>query len=541
MNNCPKCGNPLQEGTTSCPICGTNIVETKTAEVASVAVPVAPTEGKKEEAKPAAPAPKPAEEKKEEPAKVEEAPAPEKKEAEAKPESAPAPAEAAPAETAPAPEAKPAEEPPKEEEKPAEAPAAPAEPATASKEEAPAPAEPTPATPAPTAEAPVAQAEPAPAESAPAAPAATAPAEATPTAPAAEPTPAPTAEAPTAPVATATPAPEAQPAQPAVAPEAQGGIAPTVERVEMPTPVPGIPSSLSEPMLGINSDQPLVANPKLMPKKKPKKSVIIGASVLGAIVLIGVLAMILMPGKATKKGNNKQGTQTELSMNSMASNGYHLKLADGWQINEDGSNVVITNSDSTVAMKLDHSEANLGAVTLEQIEDVMKSNSSYQNVEVNNISISGRSSYLVSTNINDIPVEIYFINGGTNLVLGATIVYQSNETKSKYESSVTEMIGTLSYSEDSIKAIETISQYSTMFKVYGTVANIIPRNEQQQINTDIPEVPEENNDYTENDNNDYNNEEPEENGDQFSNQGDNGNLTDEEPVSNEELPNNPET
>ena len=26
MNNCPKCGNPLQVGTNSCPICGTNIL-----------------------------------------------------------------------------------------------------------------------------------------------------------------------------------------------------------------------------------------------------------------------------------------------------------------------------------------------------------------------------------------------------------------------------------------------------------------------------------------------------------------------------------
>ena len=538
MNNCPKCGNPLQEGTTSCPICGTNIVETKTAEVASVAVPVAPTEEKKEEAKPEsaptpeAPAQAPAEEKKEEPAKAEETPAPEKTETEVKPESAPAPAPEPPKE-----EAAPAE-PPKEEEKHVEAPApeAPAPEAAP----APAPAEPSPATSAPTAEVKAPEA-PAPTEQ--------------PVAPVAEPAPAQAAEAqpaqPAAPVAPATPAPEAQPApaaeatpaQPAVAPapEAQGGIAPTVERVEMPTPVPGIPSSLSEQTISINPDQPLVANPALMPKKKPKKSFIIAASILGVLIVVGVLAMILMPGKATKKGNNNQGNKEELSMSSMASNGYNLKLADGWQINEDGSNVVITNADSTVAMKLDHSAANLGAVTIEQIEDVMKSNSSYQNVEVNNISISGRSSYLVSTSINEIPVEIYFINGGSNLVLGATIVYQSNETKSKYESSVTEMIGTLSYSEDSIKAIETISQYSQMFKIYGTVASIIPRTEQQQITTDVPQVPENNNDYTENNNNDYNSEEPLQNGDEFSNQDDVGSTTDEEPVSNEGLPNNPET
>ena len=56
MNNCPKCGNPLQAGVTSCPICGTNITieaESKQVTVDSVAQTAATAEA----APAAAPAP----------------------------------------------------------------------------------------------------------------------------------------------------------------------------------------------------------------------------------------------------------------------------------------------------------------------------------------------------------------------------------------------------------------------------------------------------------------------------------------------------
>lgn len=495
MNNCPKCGNPLQEGTSSCPICGTNIVEKKTEEVASVAVPV--TSPAAEPAKEAAPA---------------EPTAPAEPAKEVAPENAPAKAETpvAPAAEAPAPVAEPA---------PAEP--APAQTAEAKPAEAAQPQAETPVSPV---EAPVAQEAPA-AE-----------------APAAEPVQAPVAEPAQAPAAPVAPTESATPVAPAapVAPTTPGEIAPTVERVEAPTPVPGIPTSVNNQIV-INPDQPLVANPKLQPKKKPKPAIIIGVSVLIIAVIVGVI--LLNPGKkSNKKGNNTSGE--DVAYSSMTSNGYQLRLIEGWKINEDGNNVVITNPDSTVAMKLDHSEANLEKVSQDQIQEVMNSNSSYQNVEVNEISLSGRNSYLISTNINDIPVQIYFINGGTNLVLGATIVYQSDESKSKYESSITEMIGSLTYSEDSIKAIETISQYSEMFGIFRRVSSVIPREENTTIRPDVPD-PEI--DYNNENNNEYSNENNEENNNGNSEQptySEDGNTPVSEEVNGEvteEIPNNPET
>ena len=69
------------------------------------------------------------------------------------------------------------------------------------------------------------------------------------------------------------------------------------------------------------------------------------------------------------------------------------------------------------------------------------------------------------------PVQIYFINGGSNLLIGVTIVYQSNDSKTKYEASVTQMIGTLSFADDSIKALDTINMYSNIFNTYNSIIN----------------------------------------------------------------------
>lgn len=100
MNNCVKCGNPLQPGVTSCPICGTvaqpsneNLTETVGAEVQQ---PITPTQPETIEQPAAAPAPAP---------EVAPAPAPE-----SLPVAEPAPAapEVAPAAPAPTPEAAPA-------------------------------------------------------------------------------------------------------------------------------------------------------------------------------------------------------------------------------------------------------------------------------------------------------------------------------------------------------------------------------------------------------------------------------------------------
>ena len=362
MNNCPKCGNPLQEGVSNCPICGTNILEEQNVAVA----------------------------------------------------------------------------------------------------------------PSPVAEAPQAPVEPAPAPAAPAAPAEPAPAPVAPVAPA------PVAE----PTSPATEAP-AQPTEPVTV----GAIAPTVERIESSTPVPSIPSSIASPVVSINDNEPIVANPNLKPKNN-KKTVLVLVLVLVVALGIGCF-MFLSPSKSKNKAGGNKANNTEVSLSDMASNGYHLKIAEGWELNEDGNNVILTNSESTVAIKLEHSNANLNTIDANGIEEILSQNENYKDVEVTSVDVSGRNAFLIAATINNYPVQIYFINGGSNLVLGATIVYQSNDTKTKYEATITEMIGTLSYSEASVKAIETVSQYSQMFGVFNNIIYNMPEPTEEYNIPDAPEPPEE--------------------------------------------------
>ena len=413
MNNCPKCGNPLQEGINTCPICGTNILENQTSVEQAVA-----------------PAPAPA---------APEVVAP----------VAPAPVEAVPAQTvAPAPEAVTPASPE------AVAPVAPAQPAA-----------PAPEVVAPVAPAPVAPAQPA----APVQPVAPTPEVVAPAVPAATPT---------APIETT-------------------GILPTVDRVESPTPIPSIPSSITQNTVGLNEEKPLVANPKLEPKKKGKKTPLLVGLALLIVIGIGCF-MAFKPSKSSLNNNNNQEETQTNALTSMSSNGYHLKIAEGWQIVEDGTNVILTNDDSTVAMKLEHTSSNLSSIQAADIEKIMNSNSSYKDVEVSEIDVSGKSSFLVSTNINQLPVQIFFINGGNNLIIGATIVYQSGDTKSKYESVVMDMIGTLSYTEDSIKALDTLSEYSQMFGIFNNVTYSVTYGDDEDTNEDIrPATEEEKDDQAE--------------------------------------------
>lgn len=254
-------------------------------------------------------------------------------------------------------------------------------------------------------------------------------------------------------------------------------LAPTVPKVEMATPVPSIPASLSENYANENTVQAVNA-PTSTPTTKAKKSnkkVLIVVLVF-VLLLAGVGGYILMNFN-TSTNKPLQQTQNEVATTSIVSNGYKLKQKDGWLTVEDGSNVIITNTSETVVIKLEHSTGNISEINEEYIKNLMSQNTAYTNTEVTTTKISAKDAYQVNTQINSLPVQVYFINGGSNLIIGVSVIYQSNDSKNKYEAEVVEMIGTLSYSDDSIKAISTIDMYRDAFSLYGNI--ITNRNNQQ--------------------------------------------------------------
>ena len=170
--------------------------------------------------------------------------------------------------------------------------------------------------------------------------------------------------------------------------------------------------------------------------------------------------------KQVPKNNN-----IALETIAVSSNGYKFSLPKTWFLAEDSKNVVITNEDSTVSIKLDHSENSISNINETVIKKVIDSHEEYTDSNITEIKISAKDAYLVNTTVNNMPVQIYFINGGSNLLIGVTIVYQSNDSKTKYEADVTEMIGTLSYADESVKALDTINMYSQIFNIYNSVIN----------------------------------------------------------------------
>lgn len=393
MNNCPKCGNPLQVGTASCPICGTNIVKSAPVEQPTT-----------------------------QPAKVAVAPAP------AAQPIAPAPAPVAPAPT-------PAQE-------------APVAPVTQTVQPAPvAPAQTI--APAPAAQ-PVAQA------------------------------PAPVAEQ-------AVPQPEAIAVDP-------NSIAPTVKPIEVGTPVPSIPASLNPdaPVQTVSVDATVKVEKN---KKKTNKNVLIIAGILAIAVIAGVLMMNFGGGnRLNSNTNTNAGKNSSLITTAVSTNGFKFNLEEGWLITEDGSNVIVTNKDETVAIKLDYTKAGLETISKSTIEGFFSTRTDFTNTNVTETTISAKDAFLVNTQINQAIVQVYYINGGTNLTLGATIVYQSAETKTKYEANVTELIGSLSYSDESLKAISSMQMYSNIFGVYNGVFQYQPSQstpvpEEQPQENPTPETP----------------------------------------------------
>ncbi len=380
--NCPKCGNPLQPGVTSCQICGTNIEETNggpapvvaptpTAPVEQVSVPVQTTQP-----------------------------------------------EAAPVSIAPTPE-------------PVAAPTA--EPVAPTTEQAAAPA---------------------------------------PNVVTVENVATPVAPTPTAPAEAST-------------------IAPVVN-TDASNPIPSIPASIGQTTV----QAPEVTTLKEAKPKKKKTSLAI--IVIALVLVLGGMGFYMFKSGGMNLGGTKasKNLATDIAKGTeVSSNGYKFQLKEGWLMNEDNNNnVVILNTDETVAIKLDHNNSGISTINTDMIKAYLDLYPDYTETTIAETQIGAKNAYLVNTNLNQLPVQIYFIDGGNNLTLGATIVYQSNESKTKNESVVTELVGSITYSETSYKALDAITKYSDAFSTFnGIIKGEKPANqEKNEVQGETQNTPVEN-------------------------------------------------
>ncbi len=295
-------------------------------------------------------------------------------------------------------------------------------------------------------------------------------------------------------------------------------ITPTVEAV----PTPGIPVSLT----GAVGQTPSVQSAEVTKGKEKKeknkdksskknKQVVAVAAI--ALVAVVAGALYVMFGSSFKlKADLPKDDEEPVAMSSVVSHGFKFGLQDGWLVSEDQNNVIVTNSAETVSIRFSQSQTSLTDITEDIINAQLSRNQNFSDSKVGTTQIGARDSYVVNTTLNEtLPIQIYFISGGPALTLGVTVIYQSAETKTKLESNILEMIGSISYSDDSIKAISTTSMYSEAFNMFNNVVT----NKQPEV----PEVPVED---------DQNNQENENNGE---------NQTPETETSETQSPVTPET
>ena len=272
-------------------------------------------------------------------------------------------------------------------------------------------------------------------------------------------------------------------------------IAPSVSIASTPQPIPNLPAGTT---IVKEETQPVEKKAKKKGFSKNQKVIIFGAL---AIVLIIVVYMMMSNNNIssmtpnTPAKNNHQTNQTpdegtkEVALKEAITNGYKLKYEEGWIIEEDSYNVLLKKSDDSVVIKLEHFSYNLSDFDKGVIETYLSSRDGLSNPKVEATTIGGKDAYLMSYNVNtqtsvSYPVESYFINGGSNLIIGATIVYLSDSVKEANAATVLSLMGNISYADESVKALDSINMYYNAFSLYADIIG----NSKEEV---VPETPEE--------------------------------------------------
>ena len=269
-------------------------------------------------------------------------------------------------------------------------------------------------------------------------------------------------------------------------------LAPTVNVVPESTPIPSIAAGTPIPNIPA---QTTVSNTMMQPveqkRKKGKfsknqKVIVVGALVIMLIVIVGAMmsskSMVKTPnntnntpnqsGSDTTKDNPQE--KTEIALKEAVTNGYKLKYEEGWVIEEDSYNVLMKKSDESIVIKLEHFSYNLADFDQTVIESYLAQREGITNSTVEKTTIGGKEAYLMTYNVitqtnTSYPVESYFINGGTNLIIGATIIYQSEMIKQANSNSIFSLMENVSYEDESVKALDSINMYYNAFSLYADI------------------------------------------------------------------------
>ena len=298
-----------------------------------------------------------------------------------------------------------------------------------------------------------------------------------PTAPAIEPTPV----QPLQPTNDVVPIAQGAPVQPTPAATIDA-LAPTIQPTVQPTVIPSaVPTSTPTVTPGVVQSQPETKKGKMKVKLNNKTLIII---LVAFLIICGVFIFLKDKG-GTKKVTNKPTTAVEtVEQKDVVANGFRFKVENDWIVQSNSDNTVVTNSNGTVVVKLESYSFNLASIDKDKLQANFNDLGNEYNpnkvivsdVNITENKIASKDGYLVNAKVTEddskqYAAQYYFINGGSDFTIGATVVYSTEEAKTNNEGKITSLLNSMSYVNDTNSIITLINKNYRAFSVYFNAIN----------------------------------------------------------------------
>ncbi len=241
-------------------------------------------------------------------------------------------------------------------------------------------------------------------------------------------------------------------------------IGPVVEAApDTGTPIPSIPASLNTPTVE--------ATVKVEEKKKK------GLKVNKKVLYAAIAAIVVMTGIAIflNKGDGAIGVAPNIqqpgnvALLTTEMDGYSFNVQNGWKVGKSDDKVLISNNDDSVVLSLSYRTGQVGTYDAEAMKLNILADSRFSDVTFKNEKIEERDALIFESKYNNYFVQFYYINNTTETTVDAAVVYQTSELKDKLESDVRALIASLKFNVKAVRSIDLYNHYNSEFDMLESV------------------------------------------------------------------------
>lgn len=259
-------------------------------------------------------------------------------------------------------------------------------------------------------------------------------------------------------------------ATPSPAPVEQKTPVVTSEQVVSTPTTPEVAPKSPEVETNNQTEKPIEL-PKVKKESKLNKKMLV--IIIGVIAIIAIIAIVLIlvlgkqkETKPTTGTNDNTNNAVALKMSKVTSGGYIYNLPESWttQMSNNLEDIILVNEEGTVAISLDNFTGSLENIDPEAIKTYLDA-STYTDVTVTETTIGSRKCILVTGKYNNYPTQIYYIENGATQIVGAAVVYETEEAKILFEADVKTVMESVNYAEVS-NAIDPSGLYGSIFRMF---------------------------------------------------------------------------